>query len=211
MTDEQNVIVMPLMGSNRPETTLQIGARQVDLRPRTVIDDGEVPLTARFPKDLVRAMDKLFQYEGMPYQTKSDVLRDAAYYMVEALYEKLGLSDQDIRSVLHSQRGKALSQFHTDQRNGARRATHQLREHLVTALSVEDLYEAHRVLVAYWEHIDQIPLQFWRKWYTKQFAESRTVQVTVRLLLQWGYILPQGLVDACQNPTRSSTALPPAT
>lgn len=193
--DGDNVGVVPLRNV-RKSRDLLVGADAVNLQPIVPPEEGGRVVSARYPEDLLHALDRLFtrRAEGFVYETRGEFLRDCLFLGLEAIDAKLGISDHDVRNTIRSYRREQRTHFFERERRKAKAGIHLLREQLVETLLCGDLNETYRIAVEHWEDSAGMELDFWRNWYVSAFVESKMLRVVVELLQGKGYRIPSDLL-----------------
>ena len=82
----------------------------VKLRPHFTKADKGLSIGARIPDDLVRMIDKLLSKEEVPYQTRSDFLRDACWALAQAIQHMLEIDDPALLSAIRMEQARAAAE-----------------------------------------------------------------------------------------------------
>lgn len=196
--DDKNgtgVSVIPLRNLRKTKDLL-VGADAVNLQPIVPPEEGGHVVSARYPENLLHALDRLFtkRAEGFNYETRGQFLRDCLFLGLEAIDQKLGISDHDVRNTIRSYRREQRTHFFERERRKAKNGIHQLREQLTETLLCGDLNETYRIAAEHWEDSASMELDFWRNWYVSAFVESKMLRAVVEILLAHGYRMPGDLL-----------------
>lgn len=121
------------------------------------------------------------------YPTKSDLGRDAFYYLCRFVYEKYCEKDEEIESLIRQIDAAGNAHYTATLRERVRTHTDDLTDSLTDALADNALEECHRQIEQFWRAVRDIHNDWVRHKFIDASMGSPTVRAVVKTLVRYGY------------------------